>query len=508
VKQHEDLFLSESARKGLKEKTVAGASITVIAQAFRIGVGLAVIPLLARLLGPDDFGTFAIVAVLTNFALMFVDAGLSMATVQRSEISSQQVSNLFWISSGLGLIIAFVVAAFGPLLSWVYQDSRLTWLVVACSTSYVFTGLTIQHQALLRRNLQFVRIAFVEIASLIVGQAAAIIWAWSFFAHSLDYWALALVPIVTSFTRMISVWIACSWIPSMYSASQQIGEMLRFGGNLTIGQAFNYVGATADFLAVGYFFGDSVLGTYERSSLLAVQPTRQINGPLASVCVPALSRLIDRPVEYRSAFHTAVSALSCVIMPIAAVCVVNSDLVIALMLGKDWEAAIPIFRLLSMMLLTLPFCNAAAWLLISQGRGGDILKFQVGDSLLKMFLIAVAIPFGVVAVAAACLARSMLMTPLLFQMIGKSGSITASQLWSMLGIQWLAFTAAAVGQGLLRQCEFFGTETLVMSVFVACFTAIIFSTAVMLSFAQIRGGLIDVVHVMLRKKIAHDSATS
>ena len=69
---------------------------------------------LARLLTPEDFGLVAIVTVLTSFAPLLIDFGLGDATAQRKKITRSQVSSLFWLSSGIGLAIAVVVAACAP----------------------------------------------------------------------------------------------------------------------------------------------------------------------------------------------------------------------------------------------------------------------------------------------------------------------------------------------------------------------------------------------------------
>src|SRR3974377_1432495 len=61
---------------------------------------------LARLLAPEDFGLVAIVTALTSFAPLLIDFGLGDATTQKEKITSNQVSALFWLSSGIGLLIA------------------------------------------------------------------------------------------------------------------------------------------------------------------------------------------------------------------------------------------------------------------------------------------------------------------------------------------------------------------------------------------------------------------
>src|SRR5215831_12648814 len=72
---------------------------------------------LARLLAPEDFGLVAIVTVVTSFAPLLIDFGLGDATTQRKDITRGQVSSLFWLSSGIGLAVAIVVAACSPLIA-------------------------------------------------------------------------------------------------------------------------------------------------------------------------------------------------------------------------------------------------------------------------------------------------------------------------------------------------------------------------------------------------------
>ena len=52
---------------------------------------------MARLLSPVDFGLFAMVMTAAGLLRVFKDAGLATVTVQREEITREQVSNLFWI---------------------------------------------------------------------------------------------------------------------------------------------------------------------------------------------------------------------------------------------------------------------------------------------------------------------------------------------------------------------------------------------------------------------------
>src|SRR5690606_23497402 len=97
----------------------------------------------------------AMVVAITSIAERFKDLGLSLATVQRREITHQQVSTLFWMNGALGLGVAAAVAILSVPISRFYHDDRLVWITVAIATTFVWSGLAVQHEALLRRTMRF-----------------------------------------------------------------------------------------------------------------------------------------------------------------------------------------------------------------------------------------------------------------------------------------------------------------------------------------------------------------
>src|SRR5882724_5492537 len=164
---------------------------------------------LARLLVPEDFGLVAIVTVLTSFAPLLIDFGLGDATAQRKRITQGQVSSLFWLSSGIGLTFAMVVAASSPLIAAIYREPRLEPIALCTATTFVLWGATCQHVALLRRTMQFGTIAKIQVLGTLGGIAAAIIIAMCGYS----YWALVLRPIANSLCVAVGAWLACRWRP-------------------------------------------------------------------------------------------------------------------------------------------------------------------------------------------------------------------------------------------------------------------------------------------------------
>src|SRR5262244_878386 len=145
-------FEDHKESRDLGRLALRGGAVSVATQYGNGVLQIAAAVILARLLTPEDFGLVAIVTVLTSFAPLLIDLGLGDATTQRSNITRGQVSGLFWLSSGIGMSVAIVVAACSPLIAWAYRDPRLEAIALCSGITFVLWGVSNQHLALLRRT--------------------------------------------------------------------------------------------------------------------------------------------------------------------------------------------------------------------------------------------------------------------------------------------------------------------------------------------------------------------
>ena len=99
----------------IKHRTISSGLITVAAQGVQFVLNLVSIMILARLLTPKDFGLYAMVTAVMGYVIVFKDAGLSTATVQREGLTHRQVSNLFWLNIALSGTVTLVSR---PVLRW------------------------------------------------------------------------------------------------------------------------------------------------------------------------------------------------------------------------------------------------------------------------------------------------------------------------------------------------------------------------------------------------------
>src|SRR5689334_12658799 len=81
----------------LKERTIRGGLARLCAQAAYFVIRGGSLMILARLLGPKDFGLVGMVTAFTGVLNLLRDFGLSSAAIQRTTVTKEQISTLFWI---------------------------------------------------------------------------------------------------------------------------------------------------------------------------------------------------------------------------------------------------------------------------------------------------------------------------------------------------------------------------------------------------------------------------
>ena len=444
ITKNEQYFKTEHLKADLKGHSVRGGLITLISQVCKFGFSLISNVLLARLLTPQDYGLVGMVATVTLFVSFFKDLGLSQATIQKEEITQEQVSTLFWINVALGIATTFITVALAPVAVWFYNEPRLSAIMLVSSISFVVSSLGIQHSALLTRQMQFRALVIIDIASNFIGLASGVIFALSGFG----YWVLVIFPLVSTVVNTSLTWFICGWRPGLPARKSGVRSMLVFGGNLTGFNIINYFGRNLDNILIGKVWGAQQLGLYAKAYQLLVLPLNQINGPISSVAVPTLSRLVDTPKRYRQAYLKIIEKALIIAIPLMVFMISTSDWIIQILLGPQWKDSSLIFMLLGVAGILQPIANSTGWLFISQGRTKEMLQWGVISTAIAVLSFVIGLPWGAVGVAASYSTVWLCLTmPLLLWFVGRISPVKTKDFY--LTIAPVAFAGLCTALALI-----------------------------------------------------------
>lgn len=377
-------------RLDLKKRAIHGGFIIAVSEWLSYAIRAAAIIVLARLLLPEHFGLIAMITAVTTVAERFKDLGLDVPTIQKKELRKSQINSLFWLNSSIGLCIMGLIALMAPILAWFYGDSRLTLICIAFSLNFGLGGLAIQHQALLRRRMQFGRIAIVKLSSTV---GAAVVGVFLAF-HDFGYWALVWKDVFRALTVVVGMWMACDWRPGRPAIEKSVFGLLRLGGHVTGFNVVFFSSRSVDQLLLGKLWGAVALGYYRQAHQLLLMPVNLLRFPLDFVMMPILSRLQSDPTRYRRYYLNAMFLLSFVWMPSVVYLGFFSLELVPLALGENWYESGELFQILAIAVLIEPLAGTVGSVMVSRGETARYFRWGVWHSILVIAAFSVGVGWG------------------------------------------------------------------------------------------------------------------
>ena len=389
--------LSAEVGSDISRKSVRGGAATFAAQLVTICLQLLSTVILARLLGPEEYGILGMAASVTTFAAVFRDLGLSSATIQSKELNQQQLSALFWINVSAGAALTLLVAGAAPLVARFFQREELLGVTMALSLTFVINSCGTQHGALLSRRMMFGKRAIATIVGAVVGLVVAV----GFALRGAAYWALVTSSIASSLTTTILLWWAAAWRPGPPSGISGVSSQLKFGANITAFEFVNYFARNFDSILIGRVWGADALGLYSRAYQLLMFPITNLRGPIQAVAFPAMSQLQCHGEEYRRYYRNVVALLALFSMPVSCFLGVAADLVVRVVLGEAWGGVAPVFSVLAVTAFIQPCSSLSGLVCMSLGSGTRYLRMGIAGAAIATLGFVCGIPWGPVGVASA-----------------------------------------------------------------------------------------------------------
>ena len=423
-----DALNTEHLLIDLKGRSVSGGLLSGVSQVSQVLLQSISTVVLARLLTPSDFGLVAMVTAVTVTAAGFADLGLTEATIQRKEITHNQVSTLFWINVAMGLFLTLLTAALAPVLVNFYREPRLFGITLVASLSFLLGGLRGQHNALLKRQMRFKSVAIRDVTSSVLGVIVAVGLA----LRGAGYWAILALPLTVNWSQTVLSWLMVRWRPGLPHLDPEIRTMVGFGGNVAVSYViFNWV-RSADNILIGRYWGAGPLGLYSRAFNLLTLAINQITAPTCSVAIPALSRIQDDAELFAKYYLKIMNLIVWIVASLFGFLLVAATPVIVLVLGAKWREAAPVFQILTISALGQVLLESTLWVLISQGHSARLRKLMLVLCPFMIGSFVIGLPFGIKGVALSLSIMLLCTLPWIMRFTFLNTNLTLSRLFHAL----------------------------------------------------------------------------
>jgi len=326
----------------IKQKSILGLAWDLAGKIGLQGVGFFVSIILARLLSPEDFGILAIIMVFINLANVFLDFGFSTALVQKSEVTEEHYSSVFFMNIIAGIILAAIVFMLAPFIANFYDNETLTNLIRVMSISFVINAFGNVTKAHLKRELNFKLITYSSIPSAFISGAIALYMAYNGFG----IWSLVIQIIIGQLLGNIFLFVGCQVKFRLKFNMNAAKDLWAFSSKIFSVGILNSLFSNIDSLLIGKLLSPSTLGFYYRAKSLESFSYKYTGDAISNVLFASLSSLQNDIEKFKNSTLSIFHMLSFVSFFICGLLFINSYEIIVLLFSIKWELSVPIFKIL------------------------------------------------------------------------------------------------------------------------------------------------------------------
>ena len=423
----------------LLAKTASGAGWVIGWRLATRLLGLLSTLVLARILGPGDFGLVALASSFIQAIDALLDFSVAEAIVRDPAPTRPLYDTAFTLSLSRGVAtMAAVAAAAWPVAAF-FHEPRLAPVLLALGLASLVAALENIRTADLVRNLQFRREFQLWTLPRIVQVVATI--AVALLLRS--YWALVFGVV---FGRTLRTALSYAMIP--YLPRLTLAAWRPILGFTTWSWAV-WIATVArdrvDTFLIGRIFAPAMVGVYSLGAEIAHLPTTELIEPLSRAFFPSFAQLRNQGMGVGAAYVRLLGAAATLVLPAGVGVAAVADPLVRLAFGPNWLEAIPVIQVLGVAATLGVVGMLSGTLLSAFGLLRVNFALVVAASVARAVCLALFLPGGTLATAALVVAAVTVAEQLAFLVLTvRRFGVRFAQLFHALGRTVLA-TASMAG---------------------------------------------------------------
>jgi O-antigen/teichoic acid export membrane protein len=321
--QHRD-----HGRDLLKNLAAGGASSLL-----KAALQLAMLPLMGRLLGPKEFGLYAMALPVVTFFTVVADGGLGASLAKERSHDTTVWNTAFYVMLALGVCVAGIVNLCGFGLAAVLHEPRLHALLALLSFNFIFIAVSTLPSARLFQRNDLVSLSAVDTIATILGAGLAI----GFALHGFGAMSLAVQSAATFGGRALGLNALAFELPGRKTSLKLLASHLHTGGVLVGTRLIDMFCRFAENLLFSLAFGPAALGSYTFANQACRFLVESASNPVWAATYAQSLKLVGAPFVALQCNMARLMMLT--VFPAACLVAAASPEVIPFLLGEKWHHA-------------------------------------------------------------------------------------------------------------------------------------------------------------------------
>jgi teichuronic acid exporter len=350
--------------------------------------------IVARMLAPSHYGVFAMATMFLALVALVSEFGIGVAVITLRDLADEQVAQINSLAVMFGLA-AFAVSCAGAVpLGRFFATPELPSVVIALSAAFILTAVRVVPEALLKKELRFKWLAFVDGIQTLVGAVSMVLFA----LYGLGQWAFVLSGLlgvsVSTTLIMVSRRHRFAW-PRLRS----LRNAITFSRQLVASRLAYYFYSNADQLVVGKLLGNTALGVYTLALTLALMLPNKLSALMASVAPPILSTVQHQAPALRRYLLSLTEGTALIVFPATLGLAAVADEFVPIVLGEKWRGMIVPLQVLAAYVGFRSIASLPVHTLVAVGQTRFVMWSHIVTAVVLPFAFYIGSRWGLVGIA-------------------------------------------------------------------------------------------------------------
>ena len=359
---------------------------------------------LARILGPEAYGTIALITVFTTILQVFVDSGLGNALIQKKDADDIDFSTVFYTNIVFCLVLYTILFLCAPLIANFYNNQELIPLIRVLGITIIISGVKNVQQAYVSKKLLFKKFFFATLAGTIGAAIVGILMA----LNGYGVWALIVQQLFNLIVDSLILWITVKWRPIKVFSFDRLKGLFSYGWKLLASSILDTVYNNIRQLVIGKKYSSSDLAFYNKAKQFPNLIVMNVNSSIDSVLLPTMSKEQDDKEKVKNMTRRAIKTSVFIMAPLMMGLAFTGNNVIEVLLTDKWMPCVPFLCIFCITYMFYPIHTANLNAIKAIGRSDLFLKLEIIKKVVGIILLLCTMNISVMAMAYSLIASSII----------------------------------------------------------------------------------------------------
>jgi O-antigen/teichoic acid export membrane protein len=377
--------------ENLKNKMLGALAWSSVDRVAQQGTQAIIGIILARLLSPSDYGLMGVVMIFTTLSYILVEGGFTASLVRTKEITKEHTNTIFYsnLAVSISLYIIFFISA--PLIANFFSQEELTPLIRVTNLALIFNSLYIVPYGLIERELNFKKLAKINIISTTLSGLSGVISAY----YNVGVWALVIQQTSYHLIRSICFYAWQRWLPSLIFSKKIFKEYASFSVHILSSNILNIFFNNIYTFLLRKFYSVKQLGYYTHANKMAETANFTFSAIFGKTSYNLFAKIHDQSEKLIYAMRQMIQKSSLIIIPTTIFLIFAAKSLFLTLFGEKWLASVPYFQLICIANLLNIVYLINNYALNSVGKSKLSLKVEIIKRCLILISVLLCFSYGV-----------------------------------------------------------------------------------------------------------------